>query len=32
LPFTMYHQAGLSLSLNNVDKRKVIKAIKFPNL
>lgn len=32
LPFTMYHMAGLSISLNNVDKRKVIKAIKFPNL
>ena len=32
LPFSLKHQAGLSISLNNVDKRKTIKTIKFPNL
>jgi type IX secretion system PorP/SprF family membrane protein len=32
LPFSLMHQAGLSISLYNVDKRKTIKTIKFPNL
>ncbi len=32
LPFALTHQAGLRLSLNNVDKRYVIKAIKLPEL
>ena len=32
LPFSLSHQVGLSISLYNVDKRKTIKTIKFPNL
>jgi len=32
LPFSLYHQGGLSISLNNVDKRKTVKAINFPEL
>jgi len=32
LPFSLYHQAGISLSLNNVDKRKTIKTINIPEL
>jgi type IX secretion system PorP/SprF family membrane protein len=32
LPVSLLHQAGLGLSLNNVDKRKIIKTINFPKL
>lgn len=32
LPFSLMHQAGLSICLFNVDKRKTIKTIKFPIL
>jgi type IX secretion system PorP/SprF family membrane protein len=32
LPLSLLHQAGLAFSLNNVDKRKIIKTINFPNL
>jgi type IX secretion system PorP/SprF family membrane protein len=32
LPASLLHQAGLGLSLNNVDKRKIIKTINFPKL
>ena len=31
-PFSLMHQAGLAVSLNNVDKRKIFKTINFPNL
>ena len=32
LPFTLLHHTGMAFSLNNVDKRKTIKTINFPNL
>jgi type IX secretion system PorP/SprF family membrane protein len=32
LPMSLLHQAGMALSLNNVDKRKIIKTINFPKL
>jgi type IX secretion system PorP/SprF family membrane protein len=32
LPVSLLHQAGLTYSLNNVDKRKIIKTINFPKL
>jgi type IX secretion system PorP/SprF family membrane protein len=32
LPASLLHHAGLALSLNNVDKRKIIKTINFPKL
>jgi type IX secretion system PorP/SprF family membrane protein len=32
LPISLLHQAGLAVSLNNVDKRKIIKTINFPKL
>jgi type IX secretion system PorP/SprF family membrane protein len=32
LPMSLLHQAGVAFSLNNVDKRKIIKTINFPNL
>lgn len=32
LPASLYHHAGISVSLNNVDKRKVINTINFPKL
>lgn len=32
LPMSLLHQAGLAVSLNNVDKRKIIKTINFPKL
>lgn len=32
LPLSLLHQAGMALSLNYVDKRKIIKTINFPKL
>ncbi len=32
MPFSLLHQTGLAFSLNNVDKRKIIKTINFPKL
>jgi hypothetical protein len=32
LPLSLLHEAGLAFSLNNVDKRKIIKTINFPKL
>jgi hypothetical protein len=32
LPASLYHHAGISISLNNVDKRKVMSTINFPKL
>jgi type IX secretion system PorP/SprF family membrane protein len=32
IPMSLLHQAGLAVSLNNVDKRKIIKTINFPKL
>jgi type IX secretion system PorP/SprF family membrane protein len=32
LPFSLLQQIGVSISLNNVDKRKIIKTINFPEL
>jgi type IX secretion system PorP/SprF family membrane protein len=32
LPMSLLHQAGLAVSLNNVDKRKIIKTIYFPKM
>ncbi len=32
LPFSLFHQTGMVLGLNNVEKRRVIKTIKYPNL
>lgn len=32
MPFSLLHQTGLALSLNNVDKKNIIKTIKFPKL
>jgi hypothetical protein len=32
LPFSLLHQAGLAISLNDVDKKSTIKTIKFPKL
>jgi type IX secretion system PorP/SprF family membrane protein len=32
MPLSLLHQTGLALSLNNVDKRNIIKTIKFPKL
>lgn len=32
MPFSLLHQTGLALSLNNVEKRKLIKTINFPKL
>jgi type IX secretion system PorP/SprF family membrane protein len=31
-PFSLLHQIGVTISLNNVDKRKIIKTINFPEL
>jgi len=32
LPVSVMHQAGIAISLNNVDKRKTVKTINFPKL
>jgi type IX secretion system PorP/SprF family membrane protein len=32
LPLSVLHQAGVAVSLNNVDKRKTVKTINFPKL
>ena len=32
LPVSLLHQTGFAFSLNNVDKRKIIKTINFPKL
>jgi type IX secretion system PorP/SprF family membrane protein len=32
VPVSLIHQAGMAISLNDVDKRKVIKAINYPKL
>lgn len=32
LPVSLYHQGGISVSLNNVEKRKTIKTINFPEM
>ena len=32
LPLSLFHQTGLALSLNNVNKRNSIKTINFPEL
>ena len=32
LPLSLFHQTGISLGLNNVDKRRIIKTINYPNL
>lgn len=32
MPFSLYHQGGIGISLNNVNKRNVIKTINFPEL
>jgi len=32
MPLSMFHQAGIAFSLNNVDKRNIIKTINFPKL
>lgn len=32
LPTSLFHHTGIVLSLNNVDKRKVVKTINFPKL
>lgn len=32
MPFSLLHQTGLAFSLNNVDKRNLIKTINFPKL
>lgn len=32
LPLSVIHQAGITVGLNNVDKRKTVKTIKFPKL
>ncbi len=32
LPVSVLHQAGIGVSLNNVDKRKTVKTINFPKL
>jgi type IX secretion system PorP/SprF family membrane protein len=32
MPLSLLHQTGLAFSLNNVDKRKIIKTINFPKL
>jgi type IX secretion system PorP/SprF family membrane protein len=32
MPFSLLHQTGLAFSLNSVDKKYIIKAIKFPKL
>lgn len=32
LPFSLLHQTGIALGLNNVDKRKIAKTINFPKL
>jgi type IX secretion system PorP/SprF family membrane protein len=32
LPFSLLHHAGVAFRLNNVDKRKTVKTINFPNL
>jgi len=32
LPFSLLHQTGIALGLNNVDKRKIVKTINFPKL
>jgi type IX secretion system PorP/SprF family membrane protein len=32
LPFSLLHQTGLAISLNGVDKKNIIKTIKFPKL
>ena len=32
MPLSLLHQTGLAFSLNNVDKRNIIKTINFPEL
>lgn len=32
MPLSLFHQTGITLSLNNVDKRNIIKTISFPKL
>lgn len=32
IPFSVLHHTGIAISLNNVDKRKIIKTINFPKL
>ena len=32
LPLSLIHQTGIAISLNNVDKRKIIKTINYPKL
>ena len=32
LPLSLLHQTGLAFSLNNVEKRNLIKTINFPKL
>jgi hypothetical protein len=32
LPFSLLHQTGLAFSLDNVEKRNLIKTINFPKL
>ena len=32
LPFSLFHQTGIVLGLNNVEKRRIIKTINYPNL
>ncbi len=32
VPFSLFHQTGLAFSLNNVDKRNIIKTINLPKL
>jgi hypothetical protein len=32
LPVSLLHHAGITVSLNDVEKRKVIKTINFPKL
>jgi len=32
LPFSLLHHTGIALSLNSVDKRKIVKTINFPKL
>lgn len=32
LPLSLFHQTGITLGLNNVEKRRLIKTINYPNL
>jgi hypothetical protein len=32
LPFSLLHQTAIALGLHNVDKRRLVKAIKYPHL